>query len=159
MTQTDNGTTSDTYISSEVANKFLTLWYEIYPDEKGVMKSTQDTIKRILMHEEEIEKFFEKYYLYDNWIFEIEDNTLKNVLIAPKVTEHAEKRMVERANVSKSEIKETVTLAMIHGRVLSKKERAQQHIRVQPNTKLLLYINLIFVISNHTLITVISFDT
>lgn len=154
MSKSSHGTTPDIHVSVAVANQFLALWHEVHPFCNPTPKDIPRAIRQLLRKIKKGRQISDNHCFHGRWIFEIEGNVLKSVLAAPKISNHARKRLAERRDVSDSEATFTVALATINGRRLTVREKMKLRIRINTGTKHLLYEGLVYVIRNRTLVTV-----
>lgn len=152
MQQSSDEIPANIYISVGIVNQFIALFYEISPSEPA-LSNPGKTLRRLLR---KATKVSGNYYLSDRWIFEIKDDILENIFVAPKLSHHSKQRLSERFNVSKPEMFLMVALAIVNGRILSQKERRGLHIG--KHTTAVRFEDCIYILRERTLLTVFQLE-
>lgn len=136
-------------ISTGILNQFVGLFYKMQPND--VLLKPDRTMRRYLHDAKHI---FGSYYLSYRYIFEIENGNIKNILMAPALSDHAKQRLLERFGVNKEECIVRASLAITNGSMLSQQEK--HRLRIRRNAIAIQFEDTIYLLSEkYRVITVI----
>ena len=139
------------HISKEMVGIFNALFYEVL-SYQGVLSNPEKTLRGCL---KKSSNPFGDYYIFQNFIFEIKDNVLESVSKfskLPKLSQHSKDRISMRLHVSNSEILLKVAVAIVSGKVLSRREK--DRLNIDGRTKAIQFEGYIYLFRDNVLVTV-----
>jgi hypothetical protein len=141
------------YISEGIVNDYLRMIQRVEPN-RPPPGNPERTIRKMLNKSEQLAP---NIFFIDIWIFEVHGDEVTRLMICPRISQHAYKRLSERFNLNGQFVQLVVTAEINNGQQLS--SAAKKRLNISKDKDAVLFKDRIYVLANkpeYRLITVLT---